>query len=305
MKKYVYPKFSKYELPGIRIAGPGLGNLLFIYSRAIVFAQKNNYEMICPTWMSLRIGPWLRHESDKRLYNGLFKNNTGDISGIKKWMLLLFSKKEEYELGKSNDSKIILFTYKHMKITFEDLKDFHMKIYENIMNNLIDKNKVVVKSAQSIISVHIRLGDFAMENQELLNQGKNNIRTSIDWYVKVIKSLQNSLGKQVEFHVFSDGNDNELKEILELPNTKRVFYGSSIADIVAMSQSKLIVASGSSFSLWARFLGQTCCIAAPGQMKCSTLIDLDSGIEFEWDVHEKLPLKIENVLKRLFIGTND
>ena len=36
----LYPMFSKVELLGIRLGGPGLGNLLFIWAHSLVYAKK-------------------------------------------------------------------------------------------------------------------------------------------------------------------------------------------------------------------------------------------------------------------------
>lgn len=299
MDKYVYPKFSEIELPGIRVAGPGLGNLLFIYSRAIVFAKKENRKMIYPTWTSFRIGPWLRHERDKRLYNNLFRNTSGSVSGVRKWLLLWTQPKSEYDHQKENNEKITVFSYNHMKMDFSDLTDYYSDIYSTLIRELQPQNYTIVKNKERVVSVHVRLGDFAMNNTELLKQGVNNIRTSIEWYLRILTQIQDQV-ENIEFHIFSDGSDEELKEILALKNTKRVFYGSSIADIFAMAQSKLIVSSGSSFSLWARFLGQSCCISAPGQMKCSALCKNSESFEVEYDDCDALSIDYIYKIKSLY-----
>ena len=53
--------------------GGGLGNLLFIFARSIVLAEKINSQIIWPTWPSIKVGPWIRREKDKRFYGDLFK----------------------------------------------------------------------------------------------------------------------------------------------------------------------------------------------------------------------------------------
>ena len=90
---YIYPKFSKHELIGIRLGGAGLGNLLFTWSRVIAASEKYNAELIWPTWPSIKVGTWLRHEKDKRSYVGLFTNKTGMCGGIKKCFKLCFGRK--------------------------------------------------------------------------------------------------------------------------------------------------------------------------------------------------------------------
>lgn len=67
---YIYPKLSEKDCMLFRLGGAGLGNILFTYARAVIYVQKHeNAEMIWPTWFSFKLGPILRHESDKRFYN--------------------------------------------------------------------------------------------------------------------------------------------------------------------------------------------------------------------------------------------
>lgn len=97
------------------------------------------------------------------------------------------------------------------------------------------------------------------------------------------------MDEKVIFNIFSDGTDEELKKLLAIKNVRRVFYGNSISDIFALGQSKLMISSGSSFSLWARFLGQTDCITYTKQLKTKVLIDPNSGFEIEVGKNEKIP----------------
>ncbi len=300
MEKYVYPKFSEYEIPGLRIAGAGLGNLLFIYCRALIFAKQKDRRVIAPTWLSFRIGTWVRHEKDKRLYNNLFQPATNDIVGGEKWRLLFTRHKSKYVTNGSNEDDIILFTYEHMKMNFDDLIDYHDFIYNELKSRLQPRNMhVFEENFDGVVSVHVRLGDFLMYDEKLLTQGKNSIRTSIDWYVETMNKIKTLL-PGVRFYIFSDGSDEELKKILAIKDTRRVFYGTSIADVFAMSNTNLIISSGSSFSLWARFLGQTSCIAAPNQLKCRTLADSKMGFEIELNIDEELSATIKEMIRNLY-----
>ena len=79
--------------------------------------------------------------------------------------------------------------------------------------------------------------------------------------------------------VFSDGKEEELRPLLALGNVERVCFGSSIADILAMSRAKLLVASGSSFSMWARYLGRMTTVMFPNQVKQKILTEKDAARE--------------------------
>ena len=54
---------------------------------------------------------------------------------------------------------------------------------------------------------------------------------------------------------------------------------AKIADILALSRAKLLVASGSSFSMWARYLGRMTTIMFPNQVKQKILTEKDSARE--------------------------
>ena len=41
-----------------------------------------------------------------------------------------------------------------------------------------------------------------------------------------------------------------------MSNVKRVFYGNAFADMYAISKTKMVIASDSTFSAWGAFIGQ-------------------------------------------------
>ena len=127
--------------------------------------------------------------------------------------------------------------------------------------------------------MHIRLGDFIRASLEEVKQGKHNSVIPIEWYVAMANNLRAILGYQVKIFVFSDGTDQELQPLLELGNVERITFGSSIGDILALSNAKLLVASGSSFSMWARYLGRMTTIMFPNQVKQKILTDKDHARE--------------------------
>ena len=71
MKKYTFVSLGKLESFGIRLGGAGLGNILFPWATALVYAKNNNLERIQTTWRNLKIGTFLRKERDKRMYMDL------------------------------------------------------------------------------------------------------------------------------------------------------------------------------------------------------------------------------------------
>lgn len=269
---YIYPKFSKYELPGLRLGGPGLGNLLFVYARARVAAQAYGLPLIWPTWPSLKLGPWLRRERDKRLYAGLFQNRTGMVGGLKKQALLRFARKLPREaLGRDELPERAVVLFDDFRMDFEGLIPHRDLLRADIFENLSPKSRAgLADDYRHAVNFHVRLGDFTAD-PAALRRGENNVRIDIEWYAAVARALRALLSERVTFNIFSDGDDGALAPLLAVPGARRRHYGSAMADIVALSRAPLMVASGSSFSLWARFLGQCASLSYPGQMKARVL----------------------------------
>jgi hypothetical protein len=242
--QFVYPKLSKYAVGSLRIGGPGMGNLLFVYARALIYARKYQLKLIAPTWGSFKIGPLLRGESDKRLYLNIF--NTSGIYGLKKLFLLLTcSKQLENEfISRPQQTRSILIV-SGLGNYFDDFKYENEYIKKNLLH--ICKRPIISAYQQynpKTIAVHVRLGDYPNKN-----------RISIGWYVEKINLLR-SLGYHYPVIIFSDGKDSELKSILTLPNTTRVNAPNALADILRMSKAEVLIGSDSTFSTWAAFLGR-------------------------------------------------
>jgi hypothetical protein len=116
------------------------------------------------------------------------------------------------------------------------------------------------------VAVHVRLGDFQTATAAAAGHGKpvTNTRIPLDWYADVIRGLRLHLGT-LRVEIFSDGTDKELEQLTSLPNVSRKTFGSSLADILALSTSSILVASGSTFSMWASFLGRQPVVWHPGR----------------------------------------
>lgn len=251
---YAYPKLSKWDFSIFRLFGPGLGNLLFPWARFILATQKYKLTPISPTWLQIKFGPILRKETDKRFYFNLFKKNSEEISGIKK-QIILFKYSlvtEDYvEYLKSgiplpqNDIKIIVFT--GLRDYFNSIIAEHAFLYDELLKTTKDEHKKGLNfDFRKSMSVHLRRGDFKHSNV-----------TPIQWYINALHQLRAELGSDWPIYIFSDGTDEELMPVMRLPNTKRLTFGSSLADLIALSKAHILIGSaGSTFSQWASFLGR-------------------------------------------------
>jgi len=231
--KYVYPKFDGIDLYFFRLGGSGLGNLLYPFFRALVYAKKENLEIISPTFQSIKIGPYLRMESQKRNYKYTFKES---IKGIRKLWLLIFSNE--------------IVTFKSFGDGFKSLygyEDFLKEKFKTLTSVNFDERKY-----QNCICCHVRLGDFKPQEGVLLN---NNNRIPIEWYKNVILKLRKK-DKKLKVFLFSDGNQYELKELLDLDNVINDTSNNPIEDILKLSSSKYLIGSYSSFSFWGAFFSK-------------------------------------------------
>lgn len=279
--KYTFVSLGRLESIGIRLGGAGLGNILFPWACALIYAKEHNCKRIQTTWRNLKMGTFLRKERDKRMYFDLLTGNDG-IRGVKKFWLLNFSNQVKYFTGMDD-----LFS------PFKNEQAFIKQELIKIINpfHLEKVNKFNVNS----IGIHIRMGDFKDPgNEQILRDGAWNYRLPMKWYLNIIAKLREQTNLPI--YVFSDTNDEDLQEILQSTNCTRASFGSAISDMIALSKCKVLVSSASTFSMWSSFLGQMPTIWFPGQFR-QKLINDKSIFEGEIDYHEKLPNPIIEMLK--------
>ena len=224
--KYTFVSLGRLESIGVRLGGAGLGNILFPWAYALVYAKKHNCKRIQTTWKNLKIGTFLRKERDKRMYFDLFTERDG-ISGFKKFWLLNFSNKVKYFKGM--DEMFSPFKNEQAYVKQEFLKivnPFHLE----------KANRFNINS----IGVHIRMGDFEdPEKEQLLRDGAWSYRLPMRWYLSIVKKLRAQTNLPI--YVFSDANDEDLIDILQLENCKRAYLGSAISDMICASNSASVL----------------------------------------------------------------
>lgn len=232
--KYSYPALSDKDFGWFRISGPGLANCLFYTAQAYIFAEINNCKLISPTWFKFSIGPWIRKERDKRVYDHLFK--TKGKAGITKAFII----------SPINPFKNRIKKFNSLGNYFVDLLSHHELVLKMLSEMINPKaiEKVREKDLKDVIAVHVRLGDYLPH-----------LRVDIDWYKKIIENII-KINPNQKIYIFSDGTDEEISPLLINENVKRAFYGNALADIWAISKTKLVIASDSTFSAWGAFIGK-------------------------------------------------
>lgn len=298
---YVYPQLSRYDFFLIRMGGPGLGNLLFPFAEALVLAKNENLQMVWPTWGQLKVGPFIRREKDKRMYFDLFQSTESYIKKWKKLFLLLRCEKisrEHYLENKvsfigSKNTKDTIIVCSGMEKLFSNIIEDHELIKNELEKIRSTKNQY---GTTEYIGVHIRFGDFHKVPLEKLKDNISNARLPIEWYTEKIDQVRKIYGSNMPVQVFSDANDNELKDLLSLPGVVRAHHGNSVNDLLALSRSRILIASNSSFSMWASYLGRMPVIWYKGLVKQRLYYGKDAIKEIDIGLGENLP---ENFRQRL------
>lgn len=233
-KVYSYPALSERDYGWFRVGGPGLANCLFFAAKAYIYAKCNDAEFIEPTWPKFSIGPWLRRERDKRAYFNLF--GRFGIRGLKKFLLISSIKYRWNQIVKFDS----LGNY------FGDINGHH-ELIEEYFSKIVHSDTIYYVNELELkdsVAVHVRLGDYLPH-----------LRVDLKWYCGIIENIL-SINPSQKIVIFSDGTDEELKPLLNVKNVKRAFYGNAFADMWAISKSKLVIASDSTFSAWGAFIGQ-------------------------------------------------
>jgi hypothetical protein len=250
---YSYAKLSKYDLGFVRFLGTGLGNLLFPWARCLVISEKYGLKRLEPTWPQFKIGPILRKELDTRFYGDLFLSPASSVNGVQK-IFLLATKKKIDESVIWNQPEILnkiedgILVFEGCKNYFKDISHDYQLIRRELLNITRPIHKIGLDyDFSNCVCLHIRRGDFKIEGWD----------TSMKWFLWIMDELKRKISPNLNFKIFSDGSDSELFLILKQKNTERLFFGSALADLLAMSCSKIFVGSfNSTFSMWASYLGR-------------------------------------------------
>lgn len=280
---FCYPKLSERDALFFRLGGPGLGNLLFPWARAKLLARQHGYRFVAPTWPQLKLGPLLRGEFDSRSYFSVFKAGPEDLSGLHRlWVLLTRKRVPENASMQAGAGDVVVTS--GLGGLFEELLEHPVFLRDELMA-MLARNRMpqLMRSCGSAeaIAVHVRYGDFSAVNTQVSKDGGANRRQPIEWYVSAVAAVRRYLGENVQVNVFSDARDEELSLLTALPGVRRVQGNNAIEDILLISSHRMLVASGSTFSMWASFLGQIPTLWFPGQMKFRLLRRGGGEIEYE------------------------
>ncbi len=260
----------------------GLGNMLLPWARCTVWCQLHGARMLAPRWFRVRLGPLWRQERDKRRYDLFFRSSRFHDPLLRYACLLTMRRHTEPSALEIPPQTRGLYLFRGLTGGFAPFVRRHALVRSALLSSLRPE-LVGARESVPFIAVHVRRGDFTAPSSTELRDGGHNYRIPIDWYVRALRALRVALGGTVRTLLFSDGTDLELAPLLAERET--VLYRSpyAIVDLLKMSECSALIASGSTFSMWASFLGRAPAVWYPGQRRELLLEGGHGLLEPEWD----------------------
>ncbi len=266
MREYVAVRFGR---------GTGLGNRMFTWARAALYARSQNAPMLAPFWPRWTTTGLIRggldHKSFLRQISlvGAFENAPDYIKGGEKLRRLLGAKRvaeDSIENPGANDTFVRVFRGEGRQ--FADINGHNKELLSEY--RLIVKHnwrQFVEKSPKFVIGINIRRGkDFkdARTEEEFLTRGA--VRTPLWWFVDALRYTRSVLGSEAPALLVSDGTESDLAPVLAEGSVSLLRPGCASSDLYALSRSLVLIGSGgSSFSAWASFFARCPTITIKGQ----------------------------------------
>ena len=211
----------------------GFGNRLFPWARCHLHSIEHHVPMLAPRWWwPPRVRPLLKElppagEVAGHLYVRGLRALPEYVGGVRRTLIettsreqIIFFRGEAGRLGELQGNESELLT------ALQRISTVRLAVRPNY------------------IGMHVRRGDFSSA-----------ARTPLSWFVSAVRALRRKLGKEVPALIVSDSSAAGLAELLAEPNTELIRTGVPLADLLALSAARALLASGSSFSAWAAFLG--------------------------------------------------
>jgi hypothetical protein len=272
---YCWPKFGE----GLLGRGMGFGNRLFPWARCRLFAHLNQATMISPAWVRPAIGQVFRGGVDYRSYLrqlvllGLFRDRPGDLSllgGLFKTRGLPDTNEPEFlqePTGAESLHGDSLIVFKGLGRFFDPLQGCSAFLRNELVEITRPRYLDVTARFPSVpIGMCIRCGndfDPSPIDRQVLRSGE---KTPVSWFAQSLEQIRHAAGYPAAAFIVSDGTPEQLQALLKLENVNLVRPGSAVSDLLVMSKSRVLLASGSSsFAAWGAFFGQMPTASHPGQ----------------------------------------
>jgi len=289
---------SLFALPLVGRAG--LGNALFPWARAELFAHETGARILAPHWAQFRLGPYLRGEPQKRNYGGEFQTDHY-VCGLSRLIICALGQRIQEgqhfphsSLSQSSLPKIVEF--RGIDDLFAPLLAEHDFIRRQLwaMTTPALRTKGEVYGAP-YIAMHVRRGDLTRQGFAEQDLWKVNQYTPLSWFVDMARAVRRiSSLRSVPIVIFTDGGSEELAALHNIDSIRFSQGRGPITDLWAMANAGLLFASGfSTFSMWASFLGGMPTVYAPSKIQQRVQTGRASAFEIELDGDDELPQRAQ------------
>jgi hypothetical protein len=291
------PEVSNSPFAFPEVGKAGLGNMLFPWARAELFAKETGARLLAPRWARLRIGPYLRNEPEKRRYSGFFYSNQ-HLHGWRRLELLLRGRRvsERHWEGVARSPSA---SHRPVVVEFQGLGEFFTPLlgaHEHVRDQLWQMTEPSLRAVRAqapapFIAMHVRRGDITRQGfnaQQLENSPQY---TALSWFIEGARAVRRvETLRRVPIVVFSDGDREELAELLRVDGVELQSRRPAVADLWEMSEAELLFASGfSTFSMWASYLGGMPTLYAPGKIQQLVQVRRPASLEIELAGGSEIP----------------
>ena len=279
------------------VGSAGLGNGLFPWARAELFARDSDVPVLAPRWAKVRIGPYLRGEPEKRRYGGFFRT-AEHVRGVSRLAIRTVARRisegqpAQVYADARRSSRPSIVEFEGMGPLFAPLLGEHDLIRTKLWS--MTREPLRPKADQyrvPFVAMHVRRGDITRQGftpQDLVDVKQY---TALSWFVAMVRASRRVEAlRGLPVVVFTDGSVEEIADLLALDGVRMNPRQPAITDLWTMSCAKLLFASGfSTFGMWASFLGGMPTIYAPGKLQQRVQAGRPQAIEIEVSEGAELP----------------
>lgn len=288
---------SLYALPVV--GRSGLGNMLFPWARAEIFARTYHASVLAPNWGWLRLGPYLRGEPEKRNYRGMF-DAPHFVRGVARWLIIVSAESTDETafdpatIGqvRRRPSAVVFHGFQG---AFKPLLPERAFVRQQLLSITPEKTREETQCDAHFIGVHVRRGDITRSGLDPEQLAKVWQFTPISWFIDMVKCIRRKREfADIPIIIFTDGSDDEVGDLLKFNNVRMHPRATALADMWTLSKADLLIAGGAStFAHWANFLGDMPSIFQTGKLSSMTRF----GIQFELDERAEIPDEAFEVIR--------
>ncbi len=228
------------------------------------------------------------------------------MRGVSRFLAMLRSEKVlESQLNPDSPSlppgsRSRVFVFQGMEGMFNPLLPHRQFVRSRLLSILAPALKQGLEQDKEEYGIvaHVRRGDkpeLPMGKPFPNCPGSDGLGMPTQWFKNCIENIRAVVGP-VPATIFSDGTDEQLRDLLSLPHTRRAKANPSLLDILLLARGKVLITTGTStFSMWANFLGEMPSIWYPG-LKMDLTPD-KPGYATDTDLDGRLPSAFADILK--------